>query len=828
MTSILLTRRTLLVASLCVFLAGALLYGSTSVALAQEPSPISVKLEVGFEGKVRAGRWIPVAVLLENRGPDFQGEVHVGGVIGDPGSSVRYVADVVLPRDSRKRLTLYAQPSFPRLRVYLVSDGTVVTRLEHRLNFIDESDLFVGVVGARAGALNLLTTLEVPGGGEIVVVPVPPDTFPQHPEALGAFDVIALGNVPVQTLSAGALEALEGWVTGGGTLVLSSGSNVKRSLKGLPERLMPVVPGDATELESASALERLGNEPFLTTLPLRVRDSEVLSGHVLAQEGEVPLAVLSRSGQGSVLFLAFDPVVQPFASWLGMPNLWKELLFQSLPSSVLLRDRDVRQFGRLGTRYSSFQPYSAMYNLPALEFPSINLLLGLIVGYILLVGPINYLVLRRLRRPGLMWITIPALVLMFSGSAYMLAVRAKGSDVQVSTISIIQEAPGTDWARVRRTVAVLVPARGDYQVHVHGSALIAPWDSYPWRLASGRGSSGETEVTIRNGREGSELELPNMGMWTMRGLWTDSVQRVEELLSYDLYVDGSRLKGTVTNSSPVPLKQVWLIAGDAVGDLGILEPGESAIVDAHLMGSSTGQTTWRPLQEHLIDFDSVRSSDSIEARTREQVQQAIMAATESLHTSSPFDPNLYIMMWTDESPMGVTVNGVEPDGSSITVLVKPITPRLRRNFSLPNYLTPGRIVNVEGKIIEDTDPGAIPLTEGSIDFQFEVGANFRDIRHATLQIPLLDGSMVVQGVEALAYNWEYSRWEPLGLKEVFLPSLPQSPSYDVTMIETLRGDLGDGRRLTGYMSDTGLIRVKLVVSGTSIGVPSLAIEGVAP
>ena len=50
-----------------------------------------------------------------------------------------------------------------------------------------------------------------------------------------------------------------------------------------------------------------------------------------------------------------------------------------------------------------------MYNTPSLEFPSIYVLLGLIGGYVLLVGPVNYLALRRLRRPGLTWLTVPVL-----------------------------------------------------------------------------------------------------------------------------------------------------------------------------------------------------------------------------------------------------------------------------------------------------------------------------------------------------------------------------------------------------------------------------------
>ena len=87
------------------FLAATLLLSSHPAALAQELSPISVQVEVGFNGKARVGSWTPVIALLENHGPDFVGEVHV---IDTRGQSIRYIDEVVLPKGSRKRLTLYA------------------------------------------------------------------------------------------------------------------------------------------------------------------------------------------------------------------------------------------------------------------------------------------------------------------------------------------------------------------------------------------------------------------------------------------------------------------------------------------------------------------------------------------------------------------------------------------------------------------------------------------------------------------------------------------------------------------------------------------------
>ena len=826
------------------FLATTLLLSSPLTASAQELSPISFQVEVGFDGKSRVGSWTPVIALLENHGPDFVGEVHV---IATRGQSTRYIADVILPKGSRKRLTLHVPYQSPAssLDVELISDGQVVAELDPRVSLVGVEDVFVGVVGQRTGPWNLLTTLEIPGDRrEVVVAAISPDAFPQRPEALDSFDVIALGDVQVQALSPGMLNAMEGWVAGGGTLILPGGPNGRVNLKGLPQQLMPVIIGNATELESAKALERMGNEPFPSTFPLSVTTSQVVSGRVLAQAGEVPLAVLSRHGRGNVLFLAFDPAAQPLAGWAGMPRVWKELLFQSLPASVILgAQTHLRDPGGV-LSVGAYQVHNAMSNLPALEPPSINLLLGLIGGYILLAGPVNYVVLLRLGRPGLTWVTIPVLVVLFSSSTYFLAVGAKGSDVQGSAISIIQQTHGTDWARVRRMVGVLAPRQGDYRAESPGSALVASWDS-------GRGRSmaepAGARVRVRNGEERSELELLDMGMWTMRSLWTDSVQRVGEALSYDLHIEGDRMKGTVTNKSPEPLKQVLLIAGGAPQALGALRPGDTATVDIRLMGSSVGQSHWR----RRLHFSSGSPPGSPrEQMQHQQLQTVATAALDSFYAGPTSGLSLPVVAWTDESPMGITVNNEKPAGPSLTLFVQPATPRMQGSFSLPSGVLMGRVVDFEGQIL---DPGSadIVISEGSaITFQFEAPTKVQDMRAASIHVPFNGASLAEQSVDAMMHHWGDSAWKPLALTRVSLPkqsfpsgsiyysdrgTFPQSDPgatvfnstpYGLPATGALEGELGDERGLDNYVSASGLVRIQLVIRDGQVGIPSLILKGV--
>ena len=845
----LLRRRALFIGFLFVVLVGTLFFTGPSTALAQDPTPISVEVEVGFGGNARIGSWTPVAVRMENQGRDFAGEVHV---LGLRDQSVRYVADIVLPRNSRKRLIIYVPylTPTPRLHVELVSGGKAVASVETRVNLVGETDLFVGVVGQRTGAWNLLTTLDLPGDSrEVVVASVSHDSFPQRTEGLDAFDIFVLGDVDVQALSPEMLDTLQGWVAGGGTLVLPGRPQEGANLRGLPEQLMPVVIAGSAELENTSALERLGQEPLPVTFPLQVSVSRAVSGHVLAQEGEVPLAVLSRFGQGSVLFLAFDPAAQPLAGWAGLPRMLRELLFQSLPPSLILSDQAQSRDSRGPMSQGGYYSYNAMANLPALELPSINLLLGLIAAYIVLAGPVNYLVLRRLRRPGLMWVTIPVLVLLFSGSAYFLAVRAKGTDVQASAVSVIQESDDTSWAQFRRMVIMVAPGRGDYRVVDSGRALAASWDGGGGGFGGGGRSSGDSGVKIRNVDERSELDLLRMEQWTMRSHMNYGVQRMEEALSYDLYIDGRSLKGTVTNESPTALKQVLLFADGQVEDLGALGSGDTANVYIQLGASASGRPGWR---EQLGQVGSSSRSDPNERRQQRQLRDLAEEALESFYAGSPGGLSHPIVAWTDEIPMGITVNEVEAAGPSLTLLVKPVTPRIQGNFALPGGQLLGRVVNVEGEVSGEGS-GEVVLSSGSaITFQFDLPLDVREIERAAIQVPFEGGSLpTAQSVEVLAYNWDDDAWGPLGLETGFpqsqsspagSPSSPYTggypqPGQGLAILhqahhgygrdQSLTRELFDDGGTTGYVSDAGLVRIKLVIREGLVGTPSLILEGSA-
>ena len=91
----------------------------------------------------------------------------------------------------------------------------------------------------------------------------------------------------------------------------------------------------------------------------------------------------------------------------------------------------------------------------------------------MLVGPINYLVLRRLDRREWAWVTMPVLIVVFSVGAFGLGRALKGSDTIVNTIAIVRGAAGAESGLGQVYVGVFSPSRRTFDVRVGGGALLS-------------------------------------------------------------------------------------------------------------------------------------------------------------------------------------------------------------------------------------------------------------------------------------------------------------------------------------------------------------------
>lgn len=443
-----------------------LLMGSAALfpapsAAQDSDDPVQMQVEAGYEGLYRSSFWLPLRVRVRNDGASFSGRVQVQPESSGLALSNGYSTPLEMPSGSEKVAYLYVQArGTARLAVELVDDEGV--RIAERtvglrpLNPYDELHAVVSGSGANNLALNDVA----PGGYGAAQIRWRADQVPPHVQALLAIDTLIFFDVNTENMSVGQLQAVEEWVHLGGHLIVIGGVTGQATAAGL-QNLLPFIPAGSRGADDLSALAEFAIAPQ-SAAHLRAR-SVISSGslpdeaRVLARtDDDAPLLTRWTVGSGTVDYLAVDPTLEPLRSWEALPELWFMMLASAEPVPGWTRGiLDAQEAAR------------AIAILPNVDLlPSALSMLGFIVGYVLLIGPLNYLVLSRLRRPGLAWITIPLFIIIFSGLTWTVGFTLRGSDVIVSRLRVVQSYPGSEVARQEQLMGIFSPRRETYEMRL--------------------------------------------------------------------------------------------------------------------------------------------------------------------------------------------------------------------------------------------------------------------------------------------------------------------------------------------------------------------------
>ncbi len=356
-------------------------------------------------GNVRPGAWTAVEVQLSNDGPPVNAEVRIRAPQQE--SASRYGVEVQLANGARQQFTLYAQTGLfgSRLFVDLANGDEVLATQQVNIRSHDAFSPIVAVVAERPERLlsDVQEALVNPNVTTSSVITLTASDLPPRVEAWAAIDRLVWQDVDATQLSEAQLEALKLWVGAGGQLIILGGTTGTGAVAGFDELLpfMPTHTVDATSAELAALFGQLPSDAPETAPALA---GTLDRGSIIARSGDDVIAAQSSYGRGTVTLIGVDLGQDWLSGSDAAGALWRRVLPQSMNGPAL---------NPLAVADDSQIVY-ALQNLPSVDLPPIEQLFILLVAYIALIGPINYLVLRRLDKREWAWVTIPALVALFA------------------------------------------------------------------------------------------------------------------------------------------------------------------------------------------------------------------------------------------------------------------------------------------------------------------------------------------------------------------------------------------------------------------------------
>ncbi|MCY2993333.1 MAG: hypothetical protein NTY19_36465 [Planctomycetota bacterium] len=404
---------------------------------------------------------------------------------------------------------------------------------------------------------------------------------------------------PLEQLDEQQFAALERWLRLGGRLVLCAGSR-GGEVFAPGNRLARFAPGSeptvvalrqTTGLENfAGATERLdevGGEKvrrFSVSMTgfAKVR-GWVENSEIGGQVGRIPTIIRYPHGFGQIVFVALDLDRPPFDRWQGRPGLVGRLL---VDDSQTRRDeaetrRGTRQVTHFGYDDLAGQLRGALDQFSGVTRVEFSWIAGLVVAYLLLIGPGDYFLMKQLRHMHWTWLTFPLVVILLCVTAFVLAQRWRGSRLHVNQVDLVDIDVESDLARACTWTHLYSPSTQVFQLSlqtqwpVDPSRVIRAGQLFGWQGLPGHGLGGlDTTATAalfsqpyticyRGERtDGAALEIrglpiPVSGSKSLTARWWAELQLDEHpRLSTD---DVGLLRGELANPLDVELSDSLVV-----------------------------------------------------------------------------------------------------------------------------------------------------------------------------------------------------------------------------------------------------------------------------
>ncbi|HET9853211.1 MAG TPA: hypothetical protein VFP56_12015 [Candidatus Limnocylindrales bacterium] len=662
-----------------VLAAGAVLLGPLAIA-GSAAGPLNMNARVLLQGHARGGSWTAIEVDLQNDGPPITGELRMDG---GSESNARYAMAVKLPTNSHQTYVLHAQPpAFGRnVTIDLVADdGRELESVSVAYLVHDATQLVVGVLAEQPGAL--ISQMHLPSstrGLEPAVFPLTIGDLPSRVEGWSALDRLVWQDLDSNNLTPEQLEAMRRWIAAGGRLVIVGGSAGIGTLSAFPDDILPYRPTATVDAAPEAFASILGSAPDgAADVPAMV--GALARGRALATAGDRAIAAELGYGAGRVTILGFDPT----SSWIGedkaVESLWRSVLPARTSDGTLLIDDS--------------QILNAVYQLPALALPPTEGLLGIIGAYILIIGPINYLILKRLDRRELAWITMPVLVLGFTAAAFGYGALLKGTDVVVNEVAIVHGAPDATEATAQVYFGVFSPTRATYRVEVPGGALLAsPISGDPF----GQGSTTLDIVQGTGEEESSAIRNLSVGTGSIR-IVRAQVPVSAPRMRADLHLVDRSLTGTFENASEEPLENVAVVLGSSVAVLGDVPPGESRDVRLTIRDNPFGAS----LADQVIGaaFDNDTPAAVRRSIRYQLVNQLTFDPTGMSNGSLSLDQAV-IMAFGQKQTLDVKLGSETPRQTGNVLYYVPVEIGIAGHVAFSSDLMRSTVVEADGQFSKD-------------------------------------------------------------------------------------------------------------------------------
>lgn len=538
---------------------------------AQASDPVSISYEPVWQGLGRELSTVPIRLVLENAGKPES----IGIRWSDGNTEVSTRVDLATGVKKERVLYLTRASGYEPLELQ-IRRGIIESPLSVEPNSSANFDAIkVGIISDSLG-------------DAVLFKPDQESQFKNKAWSSGfAAGVAKPGRAPIRTsayddlriliLGEGAERLTDDEVTAiqlsilRGLHVVFAGGSIRPVLSDVRwDGFLPVEPGGPVKtVTPPDAYRKHSNKPAPTGPMLDLQPVAV--AETVASQGVAVQSTLAV-GAGHVTFLAFDPFSRPWRTWNGRFALVYSLaqaesahVWNTLRASV---GRPVTQPGH--SAYSSSLDQPVQGGLFGLKIPEPSRITLLLTGYLILVVPVNFLVLRKLRKGEWAWLTAPLIALGAAGILFGFAGQLYSSKASRQTRGFLVASDSGGPALFVGTQQIFFPGNGRYDLKMEGVQKVS--------------AAGYAETNFFGQRQ-IQNRFIDMGTLSAPAFEVDNLSFREFDLEQSVSIPngwiqsrpvakGDQIEITVTNPLKTELSEAQIVLNGSTLALGTIPPGQ--------------------------------------------------------------------------------------------------------------------------------------------------------------------------------------------------------------------------------------------------------------
>ena len=529
------------------------------------PTGTSLAVKVGWGGRVQPDRWNPVYITLSDpatRSVLFEFRAPHGGFSGMKSRQVITIG----PEPQTFIVYMPLRQFMPEDLSFVVRDATTRRKLadypgDPYFSFAPVGGTspgysLLGISGKRVTLRPLMNTLP---GARLDAAHIETEELPTAPIGYDCLDVLILNAPEFAALLPEQQQAMLEWVRTGGNLLLWPGdSPVPESgalLDALPCRI-----GNTSVIElSPDELKAAGLSARFAKLPARLLEPRPEATPVALLGTEKVTGYQRRLGLGRVLVCPTDLSSLQFGNAAKTWALWRLTLkgmIRRLPDDAAAQSNETYYTGanEVQAREATAlrQVGDLLGTVPGAGSFGFGYVAGVLIAMMVVVGPVDWFVLKRLGRQPWTWATTTGWVALVTLSAVYAGHLFKSGELHWRTFELVDEADGVAVARTD-LAALYSPRTTEYSVETRQDSWwqpASPGDEvYGYRR-------GAQDVTFAQTYRGSTPDPMVVNVWNLRFLRGETTTAAPAVVEANLRVEQRQVEGrprkyvvgTITNT----------------------------------------------------------------------------------------------------------------------------------------------------------------------------------------------------------------------------------------------------------------------------------------